>query len=67
MKVSKLSLLLVLVAGLSVAWAGTYDLTLQQGVDGYTGCKDAYVRSQAGSSNYGTSKTLNLQYERCSS
>lgn len=67
MKVLKLSLLCSLIAGLSLAWSGTYDLTLQEGVDGYAGTSDAYGRSQSSSSNYGSSQTLNLLYERCSS
>ena len=67
MKVSRLSLLCILVAGLTLAWAGTYEITLQEGVDGYAGTSDAYGRSQSSSSNYGTSQTLNLLYERCSS
>ncbi len=67
MKVIKLSLLCILFAGLQIAWSGTYDLTLQEGLDGYSGTSDAYVRSQASSYNYGSSETLNLQYEYCSS
>jgi hypothetical protein len=64
MKVTRLSLLCILVAGLSLAWSGTVELTLQDGLNGYDGCSDAYVSSSS-SSNYGTATKLECKFDRC--
>jgi hypothetical protein len=61
----KIISLLVCTGFLFVAVAG--QVTLQNGINGYMGCEDSYLRSESSSSEYGSSTDLRTKYELCSS
>lgn len=56
----------IVICAFQMTWAQPVELILQQGVNGYDGCGDAYVKSSVGT-NQGTSQTLESSYYYCSS
>ncbi len=65
MKVLKLSLVCIVLLCLQMAWANAETVTLQNGLDGYTGCIDADITSNEAGSNYGDSDFMWMKEEYC--
>ncbi len=59
-------LVLLVVAGISFsAWSETFEKVLQNGLESYTGCVDAFITNKAGyeTNNYGNADTLELRWD----
>lgn len=67
MKGLKLSCLCCILAfTLQIGWAQPTELEVQNGVNGYDGCVDAYIKSSVGQ-NQGNSAILESSYYYCGS
>ena len=64
MKELKILSFCCILALLQMAFAGEVTVTLQNGLNGYEGCADAYV-DNASSTNNGTSAKLDCKYDVC--
>lgn len=65
MKVLKFLLPCVVLFCVQMAWTDAETVTLQNGLNGYTGCIDADITSNDASSNYGDSDFMWMKEEYC--
>ena len=65
MKGIKFLLMLVCSGLILISWSGQIEKVLQNGLEGYDGCADAYIISKAGYEleNFGTADTLELRWD----
>lgn len=58
-------LLVMLLALVQVGWADEITVVLQDGLNGYEGCQDAFVFNNASSTKFGKAESLNVVYGGC--
>lgn len=48
-----------------ISWSGQIEKVLQNGLEGYDGCADAFILSKAGweTENFGSADTLELRWD----
>lgn len=65
MKGIKFLIMLVCTGLMLTVWSATVEKVLQNGLEGYEGCADAYVISKAGYEleNFGSADTLELRWD----
>ncbi len=65
MKQIKFFLMLLGTGMFLVTWSSQIEKVLQNGLEGYDGCEDAFVISKAGyeNVNYGNADSLELRYD----